>query len=197
MKIGYARVSTIDQSLDSQLDKLKEAGCEIIYQEKISGIKKERPELYKLLDYVREGDTIIVTELTRISRGTRDLFSIVEHIEGLGVNIKSIRELWLDTTTPHGKLMFTVIAGISQFERDIISVRTREGLKAARARGRKGGRKPKDPKIVNIALKMYADKNYTIPEIVRATKLSKTSLYRYLKSQKPAPHKVENGPGVN
>ena len=123
MKIGYARVSTEEQNLDRQLDSLKEAGCEKIFQEKITGTKKERPELDKLMEQLRGGDLIIISDLTRLSRSVKDLFSLVDQIEKKGANIKSLKESWMDTSTPQGKLMFTIFAGISQFERDLISQR--------------------------------------------------------------------------
>lgn len=140
MLIGYARVSTIDQNLGRQIDQLTAAGCERIFQEKVTGTKIDRPELEKMLDQLRLRDTVIISDLTRLSRSTKDLFVLVEQIEKMGANIKSLKETWVDTTTPHGKLMFTFFAGISQFERDLISQRTKEGLESARARGKKGGR---------------------------------------------------------
>ena len=137
MMFGYARVSTEEQNLNRQLDQLKEAGAEKIYKEKITGTKKDRPELTKLLEYAREGDTIVITDLTRISRSTKDLISLVEDLGTKGINLKSLKENWLDTTTSQGKLMFTIIAGLSQFERDLISERTKEGLKSAEKQGGK------------------------------------------------------------
>ncbi|MBU3217743.1 recombinase family protein [Clostridium estertheticum] len=131
MKIGYAgyvtclhnaRVSTMEQSLDRQLDALKLAGAEEIIQDKITGTKADRPELNILLGKLRKGDVILISDLTRLSRSTKDLFSLVEQIEKKCTNIKSLKESWLDTTTPQGKLMFTFMAGISQFERDLIGV---------------------------------------------------------------------------
>ncbi|MBP6409220.1 MAG: recombinase family protein [Fusobacteriaceae bacterium] len=181
MKIGYARVSTEEQNLDRQLDSLKEAGCEKIFQEKITGTKKERPELDKLMEQLRNGDLIIISDLTRLSRSVKDLFSLVDQIEKKGANIKSLKESWMDTSTPQGKLMFTIFAGISQFERDLISQRTLEGLAAARSRGKKGGRPKKDEKAINIALKMYQEKVCSISEITKATGVSKTTIYRYIK----------------
>ena len=180
MNIGYARASTTEQNLDRQLDQLKEAGCTRIFREKITGAKLNRPELEIMLDYLQEGNTVIVTDLTRLSRSTKDLFSLVEQIEAKGAYLKSLKESWMDTTTPQGRLMFTVIAGIGQFERDLVGQRTLEGLAAARARGRKGGRpnKPKDK--INLAIKMYDSKQCSIREIVEATGVSKTTLYRYL-----------------
>lgn len=144
MKIGYARVSTNDQNLDRQLDQLSEYDCERIFMEKITGSKKERPELDRMIDMLRTGDTVVITELTRLGRSVKDLFGIVEIIHSKHADIKSLKEPWLDTTTPQRKLLFTIFAGISQFDRDIIRQRTMEGLSSARARGRKGGR-PKRP----------------------------------------------------
>lgn len=179
MIIGYARVSTQDQNLDRQLDQLSAYGCERIYQEKCTGSKKERPELDRLLDNIRTGDIIVISELTRLSRSTKDLIQLVDVLDQKGCNIKSLKESWVDTTTPHGKLVFTIFAGISQFERDLIIQRTKEGLASARARGRKGGR-PKIPESsVNLAIKMYNSKQYSVAEISKATGISKTSLYRY------------------
>ena len=180
MKIGYARVSTEEQNLDRQLDSLKEAGCEKIFREKITGTKKERPELDRLMEQLRSGDLIIISDLTRLSRSVKDLFSLVDQIEKKGANIKSLKESWMDTSTPQGKLMFTIFAGISQFERDLISQRTLEGLAAARARGRNGGRPKKDEKAITLAFKMYQEKTYSIAEITKATGVSKTTIYRYI-----------------
>jgi len=180
MIIGYARVSTQDQNLERQTDQLQEFGCERIYQEKITGSKKERPELDKLLDQLRTGDIIVVTELTRLSRSIKDLFALVDMIHHKSAHLKSLKEPWLDTTTPQGKLLFAIFAGVSQFERDLICERTKEGLSSARARGRKGGRPPKPQAGIELALKMHKDKNYSISEIVKATGLSKSTLYRYL-----------------
>nr|WP_313559159.1 recombinase family protein [Ruminiclostridium cellobioparum] len=180
LNLGYARVSTQDQNTDRQIDQLKASGCERIFEEKITGTKKDRPELDRILDMLRPGDTLIVCELTRLSRTTKDLFLICEVIESKGANIKSLKESWIDTTTPQGKLMFTIFAGISQFERDLISQRTKEGLHAARARGKKGGRKPKDSKDIVLALKMYDSQKHSISEICKASGISKTTLYRYI-----------------
>lgn len=184
MILGYARVSVETQNLDRQIDQLKEAGCERIFQEKITGTRKDRPELEKMLDNSRPGDTIIITELTRLSRSTKDLFSLVDLIQKKGINIKSLKENWLDTTTPQGKLMFTLFAGISQFERDLISQRTKEGLASARARGRKGGRPKKHCKDIETAIRLYNCKEYSVAEIEKMTGVSKPTLYRYLNNQK-------------
>lgn len=184
MNIGYARVITEEQNLDRQIDILKQAGCDRIYEEKVSGIKKERLELNKILDQIRIGDVIIISDLTRLSRSVKDLFNLVEQIEEKGANIKSIKESWVDTTTAQGKLMFTIFAGISQFERDLISQRTIEGLNAARARGKKGGRPKTNDKDIKLAVKMYTSKNHSISEIRKVTGVSKTTLYRYINNNK-------------
>ena len=181
MRIGYARVSTQDQNLDRQRDQLPQDGCERIFEEKVSGAKSDRPELGRMLDTLREGDVVVVAELSRLSRSVRDLFDIVGRIDTVGAQIKSLKEPWLDTTTPHGRLLFTFFSGISEFERDLIRQRTLEGMAAARARGRLGGRPTLDPKQVDLALKMYDSKACTVAEITKATGVSKSALYRYLK----------------
>lgn len=181
MKIGYARVSKEEQNLDRQIDILLQNGCEKIFEEKVTGTVKDRIELLRLLDQLRPSDVVVFTELTRLSRSVKDLFSLVEQIEAKGANIKSLKENWLDTTSPQGKLMFTLFAGISQFERDLISQRTKEGLTSALARGRKGGRPKKDEKKIKQAIKMYNSKLHSISEITEASGISKSSLYRYFK----------------
>lgn len=141
MIIGYARVSTDDQNLDSQLDALRVAGAGRIFSDKISGSMRKRPELDRLLDQVRDGDVIVVTKYDRLARSLRDLLDIVETIKERGAGFRSLAED-IDTTTPAGRLIFHVFASIAQFERERISERTKEGLDAARKRGRVGGRPP-------------------------------------------------------
>jgi DNA invertase Pin-like site-specific DNA recombinase len=180
MKVGYARVSSKDQVLDRQIDVLVNEGIDErnIYQEKITGTKRERPELNRLVSELKPGDLVIVAELTRLSRSTHDLFSIVEQIQDKGADIKSVKESWLDTTTPQGKLMFTLFAGLSQFERDLISQRTKEGLRAGRARGRCGGRPSKrnTPQAENAKI-LYQNK-VKIADIVDSTGLSRSTICR-------------------
>ncbi|MBG0768304.1 recombinase family protein [Methanococcus maripaludis] len=183
MIIGYARVSTKDQNLERQLDELKKVGCEKIFLEKISGTKRNRPEFDKMFEVLRSGDVIVVTELTRISRSTKDLVEIVETCKSLNVEIKSLKESWLDTTSAHGKLLFTIFAGLAEFERDLISERVKSGLNAARSRGRLGGRPKIDSEKVEMALKMYDSKEYTIKQILKATRISKFTLYNYLEKR--------------
>ena len=180
MVIGYARVSSAEQKTDWQEDLLLKAGCERIYKEQMTGTKKDRPELNHLLDVIRSGDTVIVCELTRLSRSVKDLFELVETFDKTGVNIKSLREPWLDTTTPQGRLLFSIFAGISQFERDLIHQRTMEGLAAARARGRKGGRPCVNSKKIEQALVLYDSKTCSVAEIVKTTGVSRRTIYKYL-----------------
>ncbi len=184
MKIGYARVSTQDQNLDRQRDQLRQDRCERVYEEKVSGARSDRPELARMLDALRNGDVVVVAELSRLSRSVRDLFSIVGQIHEAGAEIKSLKEPWLDTTTPQGRLLFTFFSGISEFERELIRQRTIEGITAARARGRNGGHPPLDSKKVDLALKMYNSKTCTVAEITKATGVSKSALYRYLGDRK-------------
>ena len=183
MIFGYARVSTVEQNLYRQIDALKEAGADEIIEEKMTGTKADRPQLNRLLDKLRTGDIMLVADLTRLSRSTKDLFDLVEKIEKKGANIKSLKESWLDTTTPQGKLMFTLIAGISEFERELISQRTKEGLAAARARGRKGGRKEKlDDTKKKAIYDLYVQKNTRIMDICDMFEITKPTLYKVLNS---------------
>ena len=141
MILGYARVSTEGQSLEAQLDALRVAGVERMFSEKVSGSKRARPELDKLIDQLRPGDVITVTKYDRLSRSLQDLLAIVEAIRGKGAGFRSLAED-IDTTTSAGRLVFHVFASIAQFERERISERTREGLAVARKAGRIGGRPP-------------------------------------------------------
>ena len=181
MLIGYARVSTADQNLDRQIDQLIEKGVDKrnIYQEKVTGTKKDRPALNKMLDELQEGDVVLITDLTRISRSTPDLLAIFDKIKEKGAAIRSIKETWLDTSSenPYNHFLLTVMAGLSQLERDLISTRTKEGLQSARIRGRIGGR----PKIRNEKadlVLMMLNNGYKIKDIVAQTGLSRTSVYR-------------------
>lgn len=184
MIIGYARCSTADQNLDWQLDALNREGCERIYQEKVSGAQKDRPELSKMLDALREGDTIVICELTRLSRSTKDLLELMERIRGIGANVRSLKETWLNTATPQGTLLFTIFAGVSQFERDLIKERTMDGLAAARARGRKGGRPKANTKAIEQAIALYEARTISIKDILETTGISKATLYSYINKRK-------------
>lgn len=177
--IGYARVSTTDQNLERQLDSLRQHGAEIIFQEKVTGTKKDRPELNRLLSHIAPGDMVIVESLSRLGRSTKDLIELVELFREKEVQLISLKEQ-IDTTTPTGKLIFTLMSALAQFERDVIAERTREGLKAARARGRKGGRPRCDQHKLHQAIKLYTAGQHTVAEIEELTGIKKATLYRYL-----------------
>ena len=178
MLFGYARVSTEDQSLDLQVDALKQFGVEKIFEEKVSGTKKDRPQLNEMLKYLRASDTVVVWKLDRIGRSSKHLVELMNHFQDQGINFVSLKDS-IDTSTATGKLVFTIFAGLAEFERDMIAERTKAGLAAARARGRKGGRPRKLQEKVNLALKMYDSRQYALTEIASATGVSKTTLYRY------------------
>ena len=141
MLIGFARVSTDDQTLDPQRAALAKAGCEKVYEETASGAKADRPVLAEALQYIRKGDTLVVWRLDRLGRSLRHLIEVVGDLQARGIGFKAVTEQ-IDTTTPGGKLVFHVFGALAEFERDLIRERTRAGLKAAEMRGRKGGRKP-------------------------------------------------------
>lgn len=140
---GYARVSTDGQSLAAQLAELKAAGCEKIFQEKISGARSDRKQLTRLLANLAKGDVLVITRLDRLARSTRDLLNILGTVAERGAAFKSLRDAWADTTTAHGRLMLTVLGGLAEFERELIRTRTGEGRERAKARGVVLGRKPK------------------------------------------------------
>ena len=165
--------------MDRQLDALKNYGVDIIYNEKITGTKKNRPELTKLLDRITEGDTVVVESLSRLGRSTKDLIELTEIFQSKGVNFVSLKEA-IDTNSSTGKLLFTLMSAIAQFERDVIADRTREGLKSARARGRTGGRPRADPEQVKKAVKLYKTEQYSVKEIEELTGIKKSTLYRNL-----------------
>lgn len=186
VNFGYMRVSTVDQNLDRQEQQLKDAGCEKIFYEKVTGTKRNRPELNKMLEFLREGDTVIVTDLTRLSRSTKDLIEIAELIGSKGANLKSLKESWLDTTTAHGKLMFTIFSGLAQFERDLISERTKEGLAVARKKGRVPGRPATDKEKIEYAQFLLSQGNMTMQEVAEKVGISRMTLYRKLRAQERA-----------
>jgi len=183
MKIGYGRVSTVLQNLDLQLDSLKNYGCEMIFTEKISGKNKERPELKKMLEIARPGDQIVIYKLDRLGRSTKDLIEISELLEQRGIELISITDK-IDTSTAIGRFYFKVMASLSEFERDLLSERTKAGLIAARKRGKLGGRPPKEQEKIDLALKMYHSNLYTLKEITNATNISTSTLYRNLRKRK-------------
>lgn len=179
-RIGYARVSTLDQNLDSQLDELKKAGCTKIFQEKASSVKK-RPEFEKCLDYLREGDTLVVWKLDRLGRTTKKLLELIDDLKDRGINLQIIT-LGVDTSTAAGRLFFTMMAGLAEMERELIRERTNAGLQAARARGRMGGRKPIDEQIMARAMMMYEAK-MTVDDITKTLDISRSTFYKYKNKQ--------------
>ena len=176
---GYARVSRDSQDLDRQIDALKKYGVDKIYNEKMTGTKRDRPELAKLLDRMTEGDTVVIESLSRLGRSTKDLIELTELFKNKGVNLVSLKES-IDTTTSTGKLLFTLMSAIAQFERDVIADRTCEWLQAARARGRKGGRPRVSIDNIRRAVKLYKTMQYTIKEIEELTGVKGSTLYRNL-----------------
>lgn len=188
MKIGYARVSTQDQNLDRQIDNLKAQGCEKIYTEKMTGTKSRRPELDRMMDALRKGDTLVTDSFSRLSRSTKDLLELTDRLQTMGVQLISLKEQ-LDTTTATGKMMMTMLSALSQFERDIIAERTVEGLKAAKARGREGGRPKVDEKRVRQALALYDSNAGSIAEIAKTTGISTATINRRIAERKAAAEK--------
>ncbi|SDP35668.1 recombinase family protein [Clostridium gasigenes] len=184
MIFGYSRNSTHKQDLQKQREQLTNAGCEKIFEEVMSGGILNRPILNSMLEQLRLGDVIVVCDYSRISRGgIKDMFSLIETIEKKGANIKSLKESWIDTINPQGKFLFTVIAGVNELEKNLVSQRTKESLMVARSRGRIGGRPKKDSKKIEMAVKMYESKVHSIKEITNATGVSKTTLYRYMNNK--------------
>jgi DNA invertase Pin-like site-specific DNA recombinase len=176
--IGYARVSTEDQNLDAQISALNGVGAGRIWSEKISGTRKDRPELGRLLDQLRPGDVVVVAKYDRLSRSLQDLLAIVENIRERGAGFRSLAED-IDTTSPAGRLVFHVFASIAQFERERISERTREGLAAARKRGRIGGRPPAlSPERRAEVRRMRDVEGRSIAELARLFKVSPNTVRR-------------------
>jgi DNA invertase Pin-like site-specific DNA recombinase len=181
MLIGYARVSTQDQTLALQKDALEKLGCNKIFTDTASGAKAERIGLEEALEYVREGDTLVVWRLDRLGRSLKHLIETITELNNRKIGFKSIQES-IDTTTSGGKLIFHIFGALAEFERDIIRERTQAGLTAARARGRLGGRpKSLTGKKTAMAQALYNDKNNTIDEICKTLNISRATLYRYIK----------------
>jgi DNA invertase Pin-like site-specific DNA recombinase len=184
MKIGYARVSTADQHLRMQEDALKNAGCEEIYTDVISGIKSKRPGLEETLSRLREGDTLIVWKLDRLGRSIQHLIQTIKDLQDKKISFKSLQEN-IDTETSGGKLIFHIFSALAEFERDLIQERTQAGLKAARARGKMGGRPPLlDTRQINRMIEMYDEQKNTVAEICKVYNISRPSFYNYLNNRR-------------
>ncbi len=184
--IGYARVSTIDQTPDLQLDALHSAGVSRIFVETASGAKTDRSELKAALDYIRPGDTLVVWKLDRLARSITQLISTVEALDGLGCGFRSLTET-IDTTTATGRLVFHIFGALTEFERSIIRERTVAGLIAAKARGRRGGRpKAMSEQDILAAKALIRDGNLTIKEVSERIGVSDATLYKYVPSPRSA-----------
>ena len=181
MLVGYARVSTSQQDTALQIDALKAAGCERIFEEKASGAQRDRPQLKAALEFMRSGqDTFVCYRLDRVARSLKQLIETVEGLEARGIGFKSLNEQ-IDTTSAGGKLVFHIFASLSEFEKSLIKSRTMAGLEAARARGRIGGR----PKLINddklkVAKTLLANSDMTVTDIAKQIEVSPATLYRYL-----------------
>lgn len=178
--VGYGRISTYEQNLDLQLDALKKAGCEKIFTDIVSGSKAERKGLNDALQYLRKGDNLVVWKLDRLGRSLKDLIEIINNLKKRGIGFISLQEN-IDTSTPIGELFFHITGAFAEFERNLIRERTMAGLKAARARGRNGGR----PKTISdekfqLALKLYDDRSCTVAEICKNLGMKRRTFYDYL-----------------
>ena len=185
MLIGYARVSTQDQTLNLQKDALEKIGCTKIFTDTISGAATERKGLDEAITFLRDGDTLVVWRLDRLGRSLKHLIETINTLTGRNIGFKSITEN-IDTTTSGGKLIFHVFGALAEFERDLIRERTQAGLQAARARGRFGGR-PRvaalnSPKKVAMAQALFNDKTNSIADICKTLRVSRATLYRYIKT---------------
>jgi DNA invertase Pin-like site-specific DNA recombinase len=179
--IGYARVSTDDQDLTPQRAALRAAGCKRLHEEKVSGAKRDRPELARLLDQLREGDVVVVARLDRLARSTRDLLEIAERLKDGGAGLRSLAEPWADTTSPAGKMVLTVFAGVAEFERALIHQRTSTGRLAAEARGVRFGRPSKlTPEQVVLGRRLV-EEGSSVRQVARVIlKCHPATLYREL-----------------
>ena len=179
MLIGYARVSTHDQNLDLQTAALKEEGCERIFEDKLSGSRRERPGLERAIDLLREGDTLVVWKLDRLGRSVKDLVELVGDLEKRGVHFRSLTDA-IDTSTPAGRFFFHVMASLAQMERELMIERTRAGLDAAKAAGRVGGRKPKMTPTKIKSARQLLDSGALPKDVASALGVSVPTLYRWL-----------------
>lgn len=185
-RIGYARVSTLDQNLALQQDALKEAGCEKIFIEQMSGAVADRPALRDALEYARSGDTIIVWKLDRLARSMKQLIETIEGLRVRGIGFRSLTEA-LDTTTPQGVLVFHLFSALAEFERALIRERTRAGLRAAKRMGRTGGRPAKLLEDdLDVARTLLANPDITVAEVAERLGVSPATLYRYLPAARTA-----------
>ena len=185
-KIGYCRVSTVDQDPQLQLDALAAADCWRIYQDTATGTKADRPEWNQCLADLRPGDTLVIWKIDRLGRNLRDLVDIVNTLQARDVGVISLTNGIVDTTTAHGKLVFGMFALMSEYEAALIQERTQAGLAAARARGRKGGRKPKmTPELIDQAQRMYDSRQFTMAAIAKSCHVTPMTIYRNIRTDPP------------
>lgn len=194
--VGYARVSTGEQNIALQLDALRDAGCRKIFQDRVSGVRAERPGFNDALAYLRPGDTLVVWRLDRLGRSLKHLIEVVTDLEERQIGFKSLQES-IDTTTSGGRLVFQIFGALAEFERNLIIERTRAGLAAARARGRKGGRPRKlSAGKTQLLYRLYDEKQHSIKEICQLLGISKQALYDYLDRRddqhKPSVERTDN-----
>ena len=180
MKFGYARVSSLEQSLNLQIDALTAAGCDDIVSDEISGSSLERPGLNKLLEKLRKNDELIVWRLDRLGRSIRHLIELINTFQEKGIIFRSLTEN-IETSTNNGRLIFNIFASLAEFERNLIRERTLAGLSAARARGRLGGRKPKDEASIAAAIQLYDKRELNLDQICKAIGISRGTIYKYLR----------------
>jgi len=191
MLVGYARVSTQDQNPALQLDALEAAGCEKVFTEKASGAQRERPQLQAALEYMRDGDTLVIWKLDRLARSLKQLIETVEALAARGIGLRSLTEA-IDTTTSGGKLIFHIFGALAEFERGVIRERTRAGLDAARARGRKGGRPPAlSPGDLAAAKALLRDPTIRVEDVARRLGVVPSTLYRHLPGGRSAVREAE------
>ena len=184
MLVGYARVSTSDQKLDMQEDALRAIGCEKIFTDIASGARDSRDGLSQAMEYIRKGDTLVVWKLDRLGRSLKHLIEFVNNLNKEEIGFRSLQES-IDTTTPGGRLIFHLFGALAEFEREIIRERTQAGLKAARVRGRMGGRPAKmDERKISRAKTLFKDPETTVKEVCVALEVSKATLYRYVDIKK-------------
>lgn len=178
MKIGYARVSTQDQGLENQLSRLADAGCELFFEEKISGAARKRSRLEAMLEQLRKDDVVVITKLDRLARSTTELLQIAEKINEKGAGLQSLDEPWADTTTPAGKMIMTVFGGIAEFERSLILTRTQEGREAAQARGVPFGRPSKLQNDQKGLVRELVKNGQSIASVARTFNVHPATIYR-------------------
>jgi len=186
MKIGYVRVSTLDQNPDLQRNDLERAGCEKVIADRISGTVAQRPGLERVKELLRRGDTLVVWRLDRLGRSLRDLIEWMRYLDEQGIRLQSLHEA-IDTSTPTGKLTFHLFGALAEFERNLIQERTQAGLAAARVRGRRGGRrKALDTEKRNLAVNLYQEKKMPVGKICELMGISKPTLYSYVRETQEA-----------